>query len=233
MDKKIGVIITAAGNGTRMGKEINKLFIKINEKPILAHTLSRFYDAGFTDNIIVALNPKDLDYFEEMVRKPYGFDTVKVVEGGAEREVSAYNGLKALDPDTDYVLIHDGARPFVSEQVIQDCIQKTIETGAAIAATPATNTIKVSNNGETVDHTPARATLFEAQTPQGFAYDLIMDANEKRMEDPSSKVTDDASIAELAGYDVTLSKGDRNNIKITSVEDLLLAEVLAQVLYSD
>lgn len=230
MEDKVGVIIVAAGNGSRMGDPMNKLFLEVDGKPILAHTLSRFYDMDLADEIVVALNPNDYEYFEGKVIGPYGFENIKVVEGGADRQESAYNALKALSPDTDYVLIHDGARPFTSEAIINDCLIKTKEFGAAAAALPAGDTIKVSADGHLIDHTPQRSTLYEAQTPQGFKYDLICEANHRR-EKENFPATDDASIAEHAGYPVALSRGEKSNIKITTPDDLLYAEILAQIFY--
>lgn len=225
-NEKTAVIILAAGNGSRMGE--NKLFLEIDGKPVLAHAISAFYDLGFTGEIVVALKEGDYELFEEKIRRPYHFDRVKVVTGGEDRQESAYKSLAALNEDTDYVLIHDGARPFPSEELIMDCLNKTREFGAATSALPARDTVKVSENGETIDYTPDRRTLFEAQTPQGFKYDLIVKANEKRCES-AFPATDDSSIAEHAGYPVALSKGEKINLKITTPDDLVYAEALAQL----
>lgn len=230
MDNKIAVIIVAAGNGKRMKTDLNKLFLDIDGKPVLAHTISRFYNMDKIDEIVVALNPKDIEVFEERVRKPYGFENLKIVSGGKDRQESSYNALKELDEETDIVLIHDGARPFVSEAVINDCIDKTLEYGAAVAALPASNTIKYSSDAALIDFTPPREKLFEAQTPQGFDYNLIKNANEVRDLTALYPATDDASIVELAGREVALSEGEKINIKITTPEDLIYAEALSKVL---
>lgn len=229
VDKKIAVIITAGGNGSRMGAGINKLFLDVDNKPILARTISKFYDLDYIDEIVVALNLDDYELFEKKIKEPYGFDKVRIVSGGKDRQESSYNALKALDKDTDFVLIHDGARPFVSENVIKDCLDKTLEYGAAIASIPAEDTIKYSSDQTLIDFTPPRNKLFHAQTPQGFSYNLILKANQERNKELSYPVTDDASMIEQSDKKVALSKGEKANIKITTPDDLIYAEALARI----
>lgn len=229
MEDKVSVIIAAAGSGERVGKDINKLFVNINGIPVLARTISNFLNYGFNGQVIVVLKQDDIEEFKEQIQKPFGFDNIIIVEGGKDRPESVLNGLNRLDDDTDYVLIQDGARPFTSESVIKDCLNKTKEFGAAVAAYPAINTIKVADENEMIIETPKRADLYEAQTPQGFSYPLIMEANEAREEKPF-EVTDDSMILENTGYKVALSKGDKANLKITTPEDIIYARALSKVL---
>lgn len=228
MNDKTAVLILAAGLGRRMGAAVNKQYLNILGKPVLARTIARFLASPALKDaeILVVINTDERDLFERDIRAPYGLD-VRTVTGGATRQISAYNGLRALSPDTRYVLIHDGARPFVSEAVIADCLEKTKRCGAAVAALPAVNTIKAAPDGKFIAYTPERSALYEAQTPQGFECAALMRANAQALEDGFA-ATDDASLIEHAGGRVALSRGDRCNIKITVPEDLLFAEALAR-----
>ena len=229
MESKVSVIILAAGNGSRMNRDINKLFLSIGDKPLLAHTIEKFENSNLTGEIIVVLQKKDIETFKKLILEPYNFKDIKIVEGGEDRQDSAYNGIKALDEDTDLVLIHDGARPFVSNAIIQDCIEKTKLNGAAVSSIPAVDTIKFSKNNRDIDYSPPREYLFEAQTPQGFSFPLILGAY-KLLEVDYFPVTDDASVLEHLGFKPSLSKGDKTNIKVTTPDDLILAEALNKII---
>ncbi len=229
MNNKVSAIILAAGHGQRMKKDLNKLFLPIGQKPLLAHTIEKFIQSNLNGEIVVVLQKKDIETFNKLILEPYKFKNIKIVEGGKDRQDSAYNGIKALDEDTDYVLIHDGARPFVSEEIIMDCLEKAKESGAAVSSIPAVDTIKYSQNNKEIDYSPPREHLYEAQTPQGFSYPLILGAYRLRELD-YFPATDDASILEHLGFKPRLSKGDKTNIKITTPDDLILAEAMNKII---
>lgn len=227
-NKNISVIILAAGNGKRMKTDLNKLFLEIGDKPLLAHTIDKFYGKNDYDEILIVLKPEDVEDFKEKVQIPYNFKNIKIVEGGKTRQESAYNGIQALDKNTGYVLIHDGARPFVTEEIIEDCIDKALQYGASVAAIPATDTIKLSQNGKIIDSSLIRDELYEAQTPQGFSYPLILKANQVLV-DELDDMTDDAQLLEKLGYSVALSKGSKTNVKVTTPDDLIFADAIEKI----
>ncbi len=227
--KRTAVVIPAAGSATRMGASLNKQFLTVGSRPMLAHTIQVFCDTPEITDIVVVLNPDERTLFEETIQKPYGFKNLILADGGSDRQSSVYNGLKKLDPQTDYVLVQDGARPFTTREIILRCLEQVERTGAAVTAVPAKNTIKQVSKEGVVLNTPPRETLYEAQTPQGFDYALLMKANEKALKEGFTG-TDDASIVEYAGYPVSLCEGDENNIKLTTPEDLLKVRALIHYL---
>jgi 2-C-methyl-D-erythritol 4-phosphate cytidylyltransferase / 2-C-methyl-D-erythritol 2,4-cyclodiphosphate synthase len=214
-NKKIGLIIAAAGLGKRFGGNVPKLFCKTGNNLIIQATVEACAACGFFDFIYVVTHT---DYVVECrnVLSP----TVIVVEGGKERQDSVAKGLSALmadHPETDYILIHDGARPYVTSEIIQNTLEHTIKTGAAVAAVPVKDTIKIL--GEDGIATPDRNLLYAAQTPQGFEAKLILKAYE--LADSQGFIgTDDAQLVERMGHRVALADGAYGNIKITTPEDL-------------
>ncbi len=225
--EKISAIILGAGSGSRMGNEQNKLFLEINGIPILARTLKNFVDYGLTGEIVVVLNSKDIDTYNKIIKEPYGFNNVKVVEGGKTRSESSLKGLMALDKDTDYVLIQDGARPFSNNEIIKDNIDTVRKFGSAVTGIPVTSTIKITDDKGNIEISPKRERIIEAQTPQAFSYPLIMEAYKQIGTKPT---TDDSSVLEQLGYKPHISKGSRQNIKITTPDDLMIAEAIASSL---
>lgn len=221
-NKRIGLIIAAAGLGTRMGGNVPKLFLPAGKARLITTTVAACTACGFFDCLVVVTHP---DYMVEC-KNAVGPEAI-VVPGGKERQDSVAIGLSALGeccPDLDYILIHDGARPYVTTAVIEDTIALAIRTGAAVAAVPVTDTIKQLVSGEdgTVT-TPDRAGLYAAQTPQGFKASLIREA----YENASLKgltATDDAQLVELMGHPVALARGDYANIKITTPSDLPICQ---------
>lgn len=214
-DKKIGLIIAAAGLGKRFGGNVPKLFLKSGNNLIITTTVEACAACGFFDFIYVVTHP---DYVVECrnVLPP----TVIVLAGGNERQDSVAKGLYAMladHPETGYVLIHDGARPYVTTGIIERTLEQTIKTGAAVAAVPVKDTIKlVGGNGTS---TPDRSLLFAAQTPQGFEAKLILQAYELAASQGFTG-TDDAQLVERMGHRVALAEGSYGNIKITTPEDL-------------
>lgn len=226
-DKKICALIAAAGKGSRMNMDINKQYIEISGKPILARTIEAFEECSRVDEIILVVNSSDIVYCKQNIVDVYGFEKVSaIVAGGATRQASVYNGLLQLDESCDIVLIHDGARPFVSEDSIIDSIEAAMEYGAACVAVPVKDTVKSADDNDIVKETLERSRLWSVQTPQAFRVSLILEAHKKAVEEGFTG-TDDAMLAERLGHKLKLVQGSYYNIKITTEEDLILAEAIA------
>ncbi len=220
----ISVIIAAAGKGKRMGKGFNKQYIFLENRPILAHTVEVFENLDFIDEIILVAGKNEIGFVRENIIDKYDFKKVaRIVEGGTERQDSVYNGLKAVDNNCDIVLVHDGARPFITGDIIKKGIDAAGNTGACVVAVRAKDTIKVIGKNMEVDHTPDRETLWAVQTPQIFKYKLLLEAYETLQID-NIKVTDDAMLIEKIGRPVKVVEGSYENIKITTPEDLILGK---------
>lgn len=220
----ISAIIAAAGMSNRMKSKINKQFININGKPILAHTLEKFQRCKYIDEIIVVAREDEINYCKKEVVKRYGFNKVtKIIRGGKERQDSVYNGILALNEKTDIVVSHDGARPFVKIKNIVDSIKGAVEYGACVVGTPVKDTIKFVKDGEEIDSTPNRDILWAAQTPQSFKREILMEGYRKAIED-NFVGTDDSVLVERLGIQVKIIMGSYENIKITTPEDIIIAE---------
>ena len=222
----ISAIILAGGKGKRMGSAISKQFIDIKGKPIIYYTLKKFSENKKIDNIIVVLPEDEVKYFKENILKKYELRINKIVIGGKERQDSVYNALKSLkNSSTDIVLIHDGARPFISERIINEGIKFAEIYGAAAPGVMPKDSIKVKNEKNFSVDTPNRANLVSIQTPQVFKFDEILECHEK-IRYNGEMVTDDTMVVEKYGYSVYLYDGEYTNIKVTTPEDLILAERL-------
>ena len=222
----VSVIIAAAGMSNRMGSKINKQFIAIDNKPILVHTIEKFERCEFIDEIILVSKEEEVEYCRKEIVKKYKFKKVNnIVRGGKERQFSIYNGLLALGEKTDIVLTHDGARPFIKVEDIEKGIEGVIKYGACVIGVPVKDTIKVVEEDEKVHHTPKRSLLWSAQTPQCFWKELIKKGYEHAISE-SIIGTDDSSLVEHIGHDVKMIMGSYDNIKITTPEDLIIAESL-------
>ena len=222
----ISAIILAGGKGKRMGSAISKQFIDIKGKPIIYYTLKKFSENKKIDNIIVVLPEDEVKYFKENILKKYELRINKIVIGGKERQDSVYNALKSLkNSSTDIVLIHDGARPFISERIINEGIKFAEIYGAAAPGVMPKDTIKVKNEKNFSVDTPNRANLVSIQTPQVFKFDEILECHEK-IRYNGEMVTDDTMVVEKYGYSVYLYDGEYTNNKVTTPEDLILAERL-------
>lgn len=216
------VIIVAAGSGKRMNLGMNKQYIKIDGKEMIAHTIDVFYKNENINEIIVCIKQEEENFFKSEILDKYGFKNIKIAYGGKERQDSIYNGLKKLDSNSDIVLIHDGARPFVSHEIINETIQITKEKKAVVVGVPVKDTIKVVENG-VIKSTPSREKLWSAQTPQAFQKDLIINAY-KNAYDKNFYGTDDSMLVEFLGQQVTMVLGSYDNIKITNPEDINVAK---------
>ena len=209
-----------------MGYDVSKQFIHINNKPILYYTLKRFINCDLIDKIVLVLPKDEIDSCKNELLNKYSLKVDYIIEGGAERQDSVYNGLKVLK-DTDIVLIHDGARPFVGEEIILNGIENAKKYGAAAPGVMPKDTIKIKDNKSLSKETPDRSTLVAVQTPQVFRYDLIMNCHEK-VKKENKVVTDDTMVVEMYGNKVFLYEGDYKNIKVTTPEDLILGEYLSK-----
>jgi len=218
-------VIAAGGRSERMGGR-NKLLSKINGKPVFVMTVEKFLSAPRVNEVVLVVSDESADEYAEVL-KEYGiFDFVKLAKGGKTRMESVANGLHACEGEADIVLIHDAARPLVKHKLIDDCIEAALEYGAACAAVPLNDTLKKSDRKGMVKRTIPREGLYCVQTPQSFMYRDILRLHDKAAY-RGLKVTDDASIAEYFGFEVFLVESDYSNIKITTKEDLTIAEVFA------
>jgi 2-C-methyl-D-erythritol 4-phosphate cytidylyltransferase len=217
---KTGAVIVAAGSSERMGGT-DKVFSSLGGKPVLAWVVEVFQASEHIDSIVIVLGKQNLEKGKELTVGE-GWSKVKdVCEGGERRQDSVLNGLTCLG-ECDWVIIHDGARPLVTTELIENGLDTAEETGAAIAAVPVTDTIKIASDDLTIQGTPPRQSLWASQTPQIFRYDIISNAYRKL----KYEVTDDARAVELTGGSVKIYQGSNDNIKITTPEDLAVAEIL-------
>lgn len=209
-----------------MGAPVSKQFIEIKGKPIIYYTIKKFSENKKIDNIVVVLSKDEVGYFKENILEKYNLKVDNIVIGGTERQDSVYNGLKSLeDTNTDIVLIHDGARPFISDRIIDDGIKFAQVYGACAPGVMPKDTIKIKNESNFSVSTPDRGSLVAIQTPQVFKFNEILECHEK-IKINNIVVTDDTMVAEKFGYSVYLYDGEYTNIKVTTPEDLILGEKL-------
>jgi 2-C-methyl-D-erythritol 4-phosphate cytidylyltransferase len=233
-DRFIGnvtAIITAAGKGTRMNSDINKQYIEIAGIPVLSRTIKAFQQCEDIDSIILVVNEEDINFCRHRIVEYYNFTKVKsLVSGGAERQNSVYKGLCEVSQDCKIVLIHDGARPFVTNDNIVDSINAVKTYGACGVGVRLKDTVKICDQNGFVVSTPDRNSLWSIQTPQVFAYHIIMDAHERAIQ--SNYIgTDDMVLVEKLGIPVKIIEGNYQNIKITTPEDLAIGEsIIANLL---
>jgi len=222
---KVAAIVPAAGKGRRFKSRLDKPYIKLRGRPILAHTLLRLSKNKYITQVIVAVNKNKLKKARREIINKYGIKKTSLVSGGGKRKDSVRNALKNISCDIDYVLIHDGIRPFITDDLIESLLKAAQRFGASVLAVPVKPTLKrIDKKGRIVD-TPDRKDFWEAQTPQVFKRDLI----EKAYATSSRKktnFTDDSMLVELLGVKPKVVMGSYRNIKITTQEDLKLAEML-------
>ncbi len=215
----------AAGESQRMGG-VDKMWALLGGKPVLARVADTFQNCSLIDQIVIVLNEQNLKRGKQLVAEQGWSKITDVCPGGKRRQDSVVAGLSRLR-NCNWVVIHDGARPLVTEELIHQGLSQAKETGAAVAAVPVTDTIKVAGDDRIVRQTPPRQNLWAVQTPQVFLPDIITEAYQQA----KGEVTDDASLVEQSGYRVKLYMGSYDNIKITTPDDLALAEVLWQKKY--
>ena len=228
--EKNTAIVLAAGQGKRMHSKIQKQFLEIGGKPVLYYSLRCFQDSPLIDDIILVTGEDALSYCRSEIVDRYGFTKVsRIVQGGKERYDSVYAGLLACE-DTDYVLIHDGARPFITEEILRRGMEGVKETGACVIGMPSKDTVKLSDAAGFVSETPDRKTVWTIQTPQIFSYNLIKSAHDSIRRKDMSQITDDAMVVEQeSGTRIRLVEGSYMNLKITTPEDLNVAEIFLQI----
>ena len=229
---KIVAIILAAGKGSRMKSDIQKQYLLIKDRPVLYYSLKAFEDS-FIDEIVLVTGAEEISYCRDEIVKKYAFTKVtKIVAGGKERYHSVYAGLQAIE-DCDYVFIHDGARPFVTEQILTRAYETVKKEHACVVGMPVKDTIKLADESGYAADTPRRDLLWIVQTPQVFSFSLIKEAytvflkQEQELLSQGIKMTDDAMVAEMfSDKKIRLVEGSYENIKITTPEDLRIAEAL-------
>lgn len=224
----VTAIFPAAGKGKRMQAGMNKVLVELEGVPILVRTLARFSRCQAVDRLVVVVAAHEVDFVTDMLTgadREFGLKPWQVTAGGSERQYSVWNGIQAVQgaADDDIILVHDAARPLVSEKTILETIRVAEAKGAAIAAVPAKNTIKLCNAAGEVVETPDRSRLWEVQTPQGFRRDILVRANQQAMAE-SFLGTDDASLVERLGQKVFIVESDYRNIKLTTPEDMVIAK---------
>lgn len=223
---KTAAVVLAAGMGKRMNSAVPKQFMELAGRPMITYALEAF-EKSPVDQVILVTGADEVEYCQKEIVEAWGFHKVKaVVPGGKERYHSVYEGLKALE-GCSYVLIHDGARPLLDGAIIQAALDGARKYGACVIGMPVKDTIKVADQEGFAAHTPDRARLWQIQTPQAFCCRLVREAYDRLMADPALQkgVTDDAMVVEsLTGERVRLIKGSYKNIKVTTPEDIAVAE---------
>ena len=225
-------LIVAAGNGTRMGEvEKPKQFLLVNDKPLLIYSLETFNNHQLIDAIIVVTSKEYIGLVKDLVKQYQLSKVVDVVLGGSTRQESVHNGLMkakevAANIDNDIVLIHDAARPLVSQEIISNNILECEKYDAVTTVINASDTIVHSKNSDTVNDVPLRKELYQSQTPQSFKLSLILSAHDSAKVKKLDDVTDDAQLVLLLNKEVHLVKGDKRNFKITTFDDLLMLKAL-------
>jgi 2-C-methyl-D-erythritol 4-phosphate cytidylyltransferase len=226
---KADAVIVSAGKGLRFMEGKKKQFRSLAGKPILAHTLDKFETCPLIRSILLVVGQEDMDYCLKEIVEKYRFQKVsQIVPGGKRRQESVKNGIDALPKDADMVAIHDGVRPFVTKAMIEDTIHSAARYGAVVLAMPVKDTIKMSNPDGTVLKTLDRESLWQIQTPQTFQVNVIKEAYYRAAED-GFVGTDDASLVERLGVKVHILPGSYTNIKITTPEDLFLANLFLKM----
>lgn len=225
-DTYISALIAAAGQGKRMESDINKQYLKLLDKPILVYTLEVFIKSLIIDEIIVIVKEDEMEFCKEVIDK-YNLNKkpIKVVKGGKERQESIFNGLNAVNEKSEVVVTHDGARPFVTIDIIEKSIEEALCNRAVGVGVPIKDTIKVVDKERNIVDTPDRSKIWQIQTPQTFSYKLLKDAhlNAKR---ENFIGTDDSVLVERIGQKVKMIEGSYENIKITTPEDLFFGEAI-------
>lgn len=236
-------IVLSAGTGKRMGGPVAKQYMLLKDKPVLWYSLNAMEQSAVIDDCILVAGADDIEYVKKEIVEKYGFSKVSaIVAGGSERYFSVLNALRVIAQrkeqemnETSYVFIHDGARPFVTERILENTYRAVQQYRACVAAVPSKDTIKISDEEGFVSGTPSRRYVWSIQTPQVFEADLVIGAYEKLNEqlpellDKGVNVTDDAGVVELFGdCRVKLVEADYTNIKITTPEDIRTAESFLQ-----
>lgn len=226
--EKVCAIVLAAGQGRRMKSAVMKQYLLLKDKPVLYYSLKAFEESHITD-VVVVVGKDEIDYVTTEIIQKYGFSKVsKVVPGGEERYLSVQCGLNAMKM-ADYVLIHDGARPLIKATTINHVIDAVKEKKACIISVPSKDTVKIVNEEGMVRDTPNRNQVYLIQTPQAFSTSILLEAYDNLERKSGNAITDDAMIVEMLGkYPIYVVEGEYTNIKITTPEDMIIAEALLE-----
>ena len=218
----MAAVITAAGFSQRMGG-VDKMFAPLGGKPVLAWSVTTFQQCRLIDQIVLVVSRQNMERCQQMVNQQGWSKVAHVCPGGERRQDSVEEGLGRVK-ECQWVLVHDGARPLVTTELIEHGLEAARETGAAVAAVPVKDTVKITGDDMIVRQTPPRQSLWAVQTPQVFRCDIINEAYRQA----EAEVTDDASLVEQLGYKVKLYASSYDNIKITTPDDLAIAEILLE-----
>lgn len=224
MKAKVTAIVLAAGKGSRMNSDVPKQYLTLLGKPVLFYSLNAFEESD-VDEIILVTGSGEQEYCKKEIVEKYQFNKVThIVEGGAERYHSVHNGLLSAK-DVEYVLIHDGARPLISVEVINKAIENVKKTDACVVGMPVKDTIQIVDNDGAIESTPDRRRTWIAQTPQCFSFELALSSYNKAIESRDASITDDAMVVRKYGNaSVMMMEGGYENIKVTTPEDIPMAE---------
>jgi 2-C-methyl-D-erythritol 4-phosphate cytidylyltransferase len=223
MSYTTSAVVVAAGNGSRMNSSVKKPFMQLCGKPLITYCLDVLEKSKLIDSIVLVINKQDIGYVKDNIVEKFGYmKIIKIAEGGSTRQESVYNGLMGC-PDPDVVLIHDAARPFLENDLIKRSIEDARDFGASAAGIPVTNTVKIADKHDFVQETLDRHRAWEIQTPQTFRAGLFLEACRSAREKGIVR-TDDAGLVEELGLKVRITRGNENNIKITTRKDIFIAE---------
>ncbi|MCF0132370.1 MAG: 2-C-methyl-D-erythritol 4-phosphate cytidylyltransferase [Blautia sp.] len=223
---RCSAVVLAAGQGKRMNSKVQKQFLELHGRPIVFYSLECFQKSDMIDEIILVTGQESIQYCRKEIVERYGLDKVRaIVAGGSERYNSVYNGLLACN-DPDYVFIHDGARPFIDQEMLKRGLEGAMKTGACVIGMPSKDTVKIADACDMVKETPERSRVWIIQTPQIFDYSLVRNAHESLRNKDMTGITDDAMVIEQeTDVKVCLAAGSYMNIKITTPEDLKIAGI--------
>jgi len=233
MKEKCTAVVLAAGSGKRMQSDVAKQYLLLHGKPVLWYALQVFEESKIIDEVILVVGKGEIPYCQQEIVERYGFrKVIRVIEGGAERYLSVWEALKEIK-EQGIVFIHDGARPFVSEEILKDTYEAVLEYDACVTGMPVKDTIKISDENGFAVQTPNRRTVWQVQTPQVFKSKLIVEAYRELIENLDEikaagiEITDDAMVVEtMKAKAVKLVKGSYANMKITTPEDMKIAQSL-------
>ena len=220
-------ILPAAGSGKRMGKDIKKQFLKLNGKEIIVYTIEKFEQCNEVDEIIIVTTEETIPFLWEIVKREGFQKVVAIVKGGTERQHSVYAGICAVSEKTDFVIVHDGVRPFVAIEDISKTIEIAKQKGACVLGVKTKDTIKICDEENKIIQTPKRDFVWCIQTPQVFKKSLLLKAFEKANK-TGFVGTDESVLIEQMGFDVFVEEGHYDNIKITTAEDMMIAEAFVK-----
>ena len=223
-------LILAAGSGTRMNSELPKQFVVVNNKPLFLYSVETFQNNPDIDMIVIATNEQYISRVKELTMDYSKVEAV--IAGGETRQASVYNGLKQIEKlinsENDNILIHDSARPLVSDRIISENVRACIKFGAVDTVIQASDTIINSKDSETINEILDRKEIYQTQTPQSFRFSIIKEAHERALKDNVPNVTDDCKLAMHFGVDVHFVQGDKLNFKVTTPEDLEMFKALVK-----